>query len=79
MFTCGGVPYAGVPTTTLLRELSSGHRLDKPKNAACTNEMYVCVYKGLEWCSIWLQANEEPNPCILCSSFTIITKDGRAQ
>ena len=48
MFTCGGVPYAGVPAITLLRELSSGHRLDKPKNAACSNDMYVCVYKGLD-------------------------------
>ena len=48
MFTCGGVPYAGVPATTLLCELSSGHRLDKPKNAACSNDMYVCMYNSSE-------------------------------
>ena len=48
MFTCGGVPYAGVTTITLLSELSSGHRLDKPNNAACSKDMYVCACNGLD-------------------------------
>ena len=41
VFTCGGVPYAGVPATTLCSELKSGHRLDRPSNLACSDDMYV--------------------------------------
>ena len=41
VFTCGGVPYAGVPTTALCSELKSGHRLDRPSNLACSDDMYV--------------------------------------
>ena len=43
VFTCGGVPYAGVPAMTLLNELRSGHRLDRPSNTACSHQMYDCV------------------------------------
>ena len=43
VFTCGGVPYAGVPAMTLLNELHSGHRLDRPSNTACSHQMYDCV------------------------------------
>ena len=39
VFTCGGVPYAGVPATTLLSELRCGHRLDRPSNTACSDDM----------------------------------------
>ena len=39
VFTCGGVPYAGVPATTLLRELRCGHRLNRPSNTACSDDM----------------------------------------
>ena len=39
VFTCGGVPYAGVPVMTLLSELRSGHRLDRPSNTTCSSEM----------------------------------------
>ena len=41
VFTCGAVPYAGVPATTLCSELKSGHRLDRPSNLACSEDMYV--------------------------------------
>ena len=40
VFTCGRVPYTGVPVMTLLSELNSGHRLDRPSNITCSNEMY---------------------------------------
>ena len=40
VFTCGRVPYTGVPVTTLLSELHSGHRLERPTNITCSNEMY---------------------------------------
>ena len=39
VFTCGSVPYAGVPALTLSRELSLGHRLPRPSNAVCSDEM----------------------------------------
>ena len=41
VFTCGRVPYTGVPVMTLLTELHSGQRLERPGNCACSNEMYV--------------------------------------
>ena len=41
VFTCGRVPYTGVPALTLLKELSTGYRLSRPSNAACSDEMYV--------------------------------------
>ncbi|CAI8045234.1 Tyrosine-protein kinase transforming protein SEA [Geodia barretti] len=43
VFTCGGVPYAGVPVTTLLRELRSGHRLDRPSNISCSDDIWSVV------------------------------------
>ncbi|CAI7994730.1 Tyrosine-protein kinase transforming protein SEA [Geodia barretti] len=43
VFTCGGVPYAGVPVTTLLSELRSGHRLDRPSNIACSDDIWSVV------------------------------------
>ena len=39
IFTCGSIPYAGVPVLTLLRELNSGHRLTRPSNVVCSDEM----------------------------------------
>ena len=48
VFTCGGVPYAGVPVTTLLGELRSGHRLDRPSNLAGSDDMYVAIYDQLD-------------------------------
>ena len=39
VMSCGGVPYAGVPTMSLLRHLHSGHRLDRPRNTACSSDM----------------------------------------
>ncbi|CAI8047953.1 Fibroblast growth factor receptor 1 [Geodia barretti] len=43
VFTCGGVPYAGVPVTTLLSELRSGHRLDRPSNISCSDDIWSVV------------------------------------
>ena len=39
MFTCGQVPYSGLPVLRLFNTLSSGERLEKPINSACTDEM----------------------------------------
>ena len=40
LFTGGKIPYPGVDPVSLSGLLESGHRLDKPKNAACSEEMY---------------------------------------
>ena len=40
LFTGGKIPYPGVDPISLSSLLESGHRLDKPKNAACSEEMY---------------------------------------
>ena len=39
IFTCGRVPYVGVPPMTLLSQLHNGYRLDRPTNATCSDEM----------------------------------------
>ena len=52
LFTGGKNPYPGVDPITLPNLLESGHRLDKPNNAACSEEMlvrcniviYICTY-----------------------------------
>ena len=41
VFTCGRVPYAGIPAMSLLNQLHNGHRLDRPRNATCTDKMYI--------------------------------------
>ena len=41
LFTCGRVPYSGIPVMSLLRALKAGQRLEKPENIACSNEMLV--------------------------------------
>ena len=41
LFTCGSVPYSGIPVVSILRALKAGQKLDKPDNAACSNEMLV--------------------------------------
>ena len=41
LLTCGSVPYSGIPIVSILRALKAGQRLDKPDNAACSNEMLV--------------------------------------
>ena len=40
LFTGGKIPYPGVDPVSLPSLLESGHRLYKPKNAACSEEMY---------------------------------------
>jgi len=39
IFTAGKIPYAGVDPLTLIQLLEKGKRLDKPSNAACSEEM----------------------------------------
>jgi serine/threonine protein kinase len=48
VLTCGGVPYAGVPAMTLLTELRSGHRLERPTNLVCSDG----IWQVMERC--WL-------------------------
>lgn len=39
----GKVPYATVNLSELLTTIRNGHRLEKPTNSACSDEMYVEV------------------------------------
>ena len=39
IFTCGRVPYNGISAMGLLSALKDGERLEKPSNAACSDEM----------------------------------------
>ena len=41
LFTCGSVPYSGIPVMSALKAIKAGQRLEKPENAACSNEMLV--------------------------------------
>ena len=39
IFTCGRIPYTGIPAMGLLKELQRGHRLERPDNEACQDEV----------------------------------------
>jgi len=39
VFSGGKMPYPTIPPPSLLSFLQKGHRLEKPKNAACSDEM----------------------------------------
>ena len=39
VFSAGKIPYGGVDPLTMIQLLESGRRLDKPSNAACSEEM----------------------------------------
>ena len=39
VFTCGGVPYAGIRAVSILNELRRGYRLDRPSNITCSDNM----------------------------------------
>ena len=39
IFTCGAIPYGGIRALSLLKELQSGKRLEKPNNMACHDDM----------------------------------------
>ena len=43
LFTGGKIPYPGVDPISLSNHLENGHRLDKPNNAACSEEMLVVL------------------------------------
>ena len=51
LFTCGRVPFSGIPVTSVLKELKAGHRLEKPENTACYDEMLdensICILASL--------------------------------
>ena len=39
VFSGGKMPYPAIPPFSLLSFLQEGHRLEKPPNAACSDEM----------------------------------------
>ena len=39
VFTCGRVPFSGIKAMSLLTALRNGERLERPINAACSDEM----------------------------------------
>lgn len=39
IFNLGRVPYPGVASMAILKHLEQGNRLEKPSNAACSEEM----------------------------------------
>ncbi|CAI8014077.1 Tyrosine-protein kinase transforming protein RYK [Geodia barretti] len=39
IFTCGRIPYTGIPAMGLLKELQRGQRLERPDNEACLDEV----------------------------------------
>ncbi|CAI8033456.1 Tyrosine-protein kinase transforming protein SEA, partial [Geodia barretti] len=39
IFTCGRIPYTGIPAMGLLKELQRGQRLERPDNEACSVEI----------------------------------------
>ena len=41
LFTCGRVPYSGIPVRNVLKTLKAGQTLEKPENTTCSNEMLV--------------------------------------
>ena len=44
LFTCGSVPYSGISIMSVLKAIKAGQRLEKPENAACSNEMLVAKF-----------------------------------
>ena len=43
MFSGGKTPYPGVDPLSLIGMLENGHRMEKPRNAACSDEMSVLL------------------------------------
>ena len=43
VFSCGKIPYGGVAPSSVLRLLKSDQRMEKPENAACTDEMLAIL------------------------------------
>ena len=43
VFSGGKTPYPGIHAMDLPHQLDNGMRLEKPLNAACTDEMYVAI------------------------------------
>ncbi|CAI8006720.1 Tyrosine-protein kinase transforming protein SEA [Geodia barretti] len=49
VFSLGKNPYPGVDPFSLIRYLERGERLDKPLNAACSQEIYNVMRECWEW------------------------------
>lgn len=45
IYNGGKTPYTGIQMAELSRKLEDGYRMEKPRNAACTEQMYVYVCK----------------------------------
>ena len=41
VFSVGRLPYPGVQLVSLLQLLEDGHRLARPTNVACSDDMYA--------------------------------------
>lgn len=56
IFTCGRIPYAGVPAMNLLEALKEGQRLEEPDNEACFSEVLVIdsIDRQLSDCSYYV-------------------------
>ena len=51
VYTGGKGPYPGIHPVELPRKLDMGYRMEKPLNAACTNEMYEILCMHYKLCS----------------------------
>nr|BAA81715.3 protein tyrosine kinase [Ephydatia fluviatilis] len=56
VFTLGKIPYPGVTPFTLIKYLDEGGRLEKPSNAACSDQIYDLMRK------CWCQESEDRPP-----------------
>ncbi|CAI8006273.1 Fibroblast growth factor receptor 3 [Geodia barretti] len=67
VFTCGRIPYRGIPVMYLLEAIKAGKRLEKPENEACLDEVYEIMK------SCWsLKPRERPTFQHLVGQFTSI-------
>ncbi len=51
VFALGSMPYAGVNPFAVMRYLQEGQRLEKPMNAACSDQVSVIVYLYKGFCN----------------------------
>ena len=62
IFTCGRIPYAGVPAMNLLEALKEGQRLEEPDNEACFSEVLVIdsidtQLNDCSYCALYFQVS----------------------
>ena len=63
VFTVGKNPYAGVDPFSLMRYLERGERLDKPLNAACSEEMFTKYIHSLKMMCMHYYSYEMMKSC----------------